>query len=95
MKRLLFALLVLMPACPGCPPAGPASTDVGVVQPHTWTCDDVCKNLQVLGCPAGQPTPNGVPCTAVCQNVQTSGILKWDLSCRAQAASCDAVDRCQ
>lgn len=58
------------------------------------TCADACARLQQLGCPAGQPTPRGAPCVEVCENVQQSGVISWDLSCIARAVTCGATDRC-
>lgn len=86
MKRL--ALLVLLAT--GCPPPKPP-----VPPPGAATCADVCHHLAELGCPAAKPTPKGTPCTEVCANIQSSGVITWNLDCRASAPSCDAADRCE
>jgi hypothetical protein len=63
-------------------------------RPATPTCADVCKRLFDLGCPAAKPTPQGATCVDVCLNVQNSGVVSWDLKCRARATSCAIFDRC-
>jgi len=86
MKRLGLILFLLT----GCPqPPRP------VPPPGAATCADVCKRYEALGCPAGKPTPKGAPCVAVCENVQTSGVLKFNLECRVRAASCADADHCE
>lgn len=87
MKRLLLIALLLTTCLPQKPPPV-------VVPPGAATCADVCHNLTTLGCPAARPTAKGVPCETVCANVQDSGVITWDLACRAHAATCAAVDRC-
>lgn len=59
------------------------------------TCAGWCDRAVELGCPAGKPTPNGSPCVAVCENVQRSGVVSWNLSCRVAATSCAAADACE
>lgn len=59
------------------------------------TCAVACARLRELECPDAEATPNGASCEAVCENVQGSGIVAWDLSCRARATSCAAVDSCE
>ena len=84
MKRLLL-LLALVAGCPIPPPVPP---------PGSATCGDVCKRLAELECPAAKPTPNGVSCTAVCENVQASNLIRWNLDCMAAALTCETADRC-
>ncbi|MES1205009.1 MAG: hypothetical protein ABUS79_03650 [Pseudomonadota bacterium] len=77
------------PLPPPAPPAPDADTDGGPA-----TCASACARLQVLGCPAGAPTPKGAPCVEVCENVQSSGIVSWDLDCIARGVTCGSTDRC-
>jgi len=101
-KVKLMAGAVVMAAClaialsgcpkpipPPAPPAPDADTDAGAA-----TCAAACARLQQLGCAAGKPTPKGAPCTEVCENVTSSGLLTWDLDCIARAVSCGATDLC-
>jgi len=71
---------------PAMPDAAAPSGDV--------TCADVCAKYRALGCPEGNPTEEGDACEAVCENVQASGIVKLDLDCRANIASCAEIDEC-
>jgi hypothetical protein len=82
MRRLLFPILFafVLPACP--------ATQSG-------SCASVCANMARLGCPSARPTAKGAPCVEVCDNLQNSGIVKWDLACRARAESCEAADACE
>lgn len=89
MKLGAFLLVVLLVACAQVPivPVEPT--------PPTATCSDVCARGAELGCEFARPTDGGVGCVDVCENVQRSGIIEWDLACRASAPSCDAVDLCE
>jgi hypothetical protein len=93
MRHHLHAVaLVLMAAC-SChriPTASPSA----VMAPEAG-CAAACDHLRALHCPAAVPTPEGATCEDVCVTVQRSGILTWDLECRARAASCDAIDACE
>ncbi len=57
-------------------------------------CAAMCVRLRSLHCPAGDPTPKGVPCEAVCQNTESSGYVSENPRCQAMAPSCDAADAC-
>jgi hypothetical protein len=83
-RYLVFALFLL-----GCPPPKPVPPETQV------TCAEVCQHWEKLGCEEAEPTPNGGTCEDVCLNVQESGIISWDLDCRAEIASCDQVDSCE
>ena len=87
MKRILFACLLALASCNPRPVPDPP------IPPAT--CADVCQHMAALNCAAATPTPRGAPCAAVCENVQNSGNMTWNLNCRAKAATCDAVDACQ
>jgi len=72
----------------------------GAVQPtpivvENATCEQVCKHMTALDCPSAQPTPNGASCVEVCENVQSSGMIEWNLDCRAAAATCESADECE
>jgi hypothetical protein len=92
MLAIAAAIPLLVAAC-AC-----ASTPAPHPEPDTsarGSCSAVCANELRLGCPAAKPTPDGATCVAVCTNVQASGIIRWDLACRARATSCDAADACE
>jgi hypothetical protein len=84
-----FAIVFLSCTKPLPPPAPPTDVDAGAA-----TCQTACARLQQLGCPAGEPTPKGVPCLEVCLRVQESGLIDWNLDCVARALTCGATDRC-
>ena len=78
MKRLLFIPL-LLGTFTGCPK-----------DPQDATCVDVCTHAAILECVSAKPTAKGATCVEVCENLQNSGLPKWNLPCRAAAASCAA-----
>ena len=84
--KMLFALCALSLACATTPPPTPPPAPGP-------TCADLCAHYVALNCPAGQPTPTGIPCQTICENVQ-DGPQKMDLVCRVAATTCDAADAC-
>lgn len=94
-RLALLALVALAglacprPLPPPVPP-GPDQPDAAVA-----TCADVCRHAFALDCSWYRPTPGGASCTAVCVNIQTSGVVSWDLSCRVQAETCAAIELCE
>jgi len=74
------------------PVASPPVFDAGV-----GTCGTACARRKQLGCYPFSVNPsgvvNGVDCITVCANVQ--GAVKWDLTCRTNAATCAAADACE
>jgi hypothetical protein len=60
-----------------------------------FDCASACARLRELGCPEAENTAGGATCEQVCDNVQSSGIVSWDLACRSRAPSCPAVDLCE
>ena len=105
MKRLL-ALVVLAllgtgsGKCSPNPPtpivdAAPAPTPVvdAAPAPTAPSCATACARAAVLGCNYAAPSPDGVTCTAVCQNAQQ--FVPWDLTCRTNITSCAAVLNCK
>jgi hypothetical protein len=96
---LLVSVFCLL-AVPGCPRPITGPQPIPVSGPDaagrgSATCLDVCANAGKLGCPAAQPTPNGTSCEEVCVNVMQSGIVTFDLACRAEASDCAAFERCE
>jgi predicted small lipoprotein YifL len=101
---VLFAFVVLL-SLVGCPPkppvpvpptpidAPPDADDTGGRAPAT--CYDVCKRQAALGCIGAKPTAHGATCMEVCNAVQSSGVVTWNLGCRANAPSCAAADLCE
>ncbi len=57
-------------------------------------CAAMCENLRKLHCVAGDPTPKGAPCEAVCQNTESSGYASENPRCQAKASSCETADAC-
>lgn len=84
MKRFLlpFVLSFFFTGCP-------------TPQPSSATCATVCANMVKLSCPSAKPTAKGATCEQVCNNVQNSGAIKWDLTCRSKALTCAAADLCE
>lgn len=89
LKRWLPVWALLVCACPPKPPPVPPAP------PGPSDCRAVCAHEADLGCEAAKPTAGGASCEAICENVQRSSIIHWDLDCRARAASCAAIDRCE
>lgn len=85
----LFCLIAaLLSACK--PPEHPVAPPLGPV-----SCEGVCERARALKCSWGNPTAAGAQCSTVCQNIQESGFIAWNLNCRAHADSCDAMDVCE
>ena len=85
--RALGLLVALLAACGPLP--GP------VDPPAVPTCETACDRAAELGCAHARPTAAGASCVEVCESVQASGFLRWDLRCRSVAASCTAIDACE
>lgn len=85
------------PACT--PPATPTfdagdSSDADVLAKKAATCTDYCANATKLNCEESKPTPAGASCIDVCNNFTAQGIAHWNMTCRATATSCQAIDAC-
>lgn len=89
--RLALLLLVLA----GCPRPVPPPVPPGPADAAAASCASMCARLADLGCPAAKPTPEGASCEKVCQNVQDSGLILWNLECRTRAPTCAAIDECE
>ena len=57
-------------------------------------CERACRRLEKLGCPEAMPTPSGVTCVAVCENVEDSGVVSLDPECVARIRSCTDIESC-
>lgn len=81
----------------GCDPAAlqpPVNHNGPLPTGNEADCSAMCSHLRDLHCPAGDPTPKGAPCEAVCLNTETSGYASENPRCQAKAPSCDAADAC-
>lgn len=103
MTRALSLLVVAGGlAIAACPPPGPRppvpapvpTVDAGGGGPSAATCETVCAHWRELSCKEGGPTPGGITCERVCENVQSSGVIEWDLRCMVAVASCEAIEQC-
>lgn len=91
-----LVLLGAVAACVVPPPVEPAPAPPAPTTAPTATCGDVCTRARSLGCPGGSASPRGEgTCEDICENIQASGIIAWDLACRAAAPSCEAQDACE
>jgi hypothetical protein len=94
MRTFIVAALFITAGCHPMPPPDPVPPGPPPTPVIGASCAEYCAHAADLECPAAQPTPGGASCEAVCLNVQGSGVLLWDLECRAAAPSCEAIDRC-
>ncbi len=94
----LLAFIVSLPlsvAVAGCWSPGPPPQPPKPEPVEGATCASACDRFRELGCPEGEDTAGGGTCEEVCQNVQDSGIIEWDLECRTGVDACDQVDSCE
>ena len=100
MKYLFLIIVASVLASSGCPaPANqpPSTTPWAPSWPAAdpRDCPDLCAHYRTLKCPAGDPTPGGTPCEAVCSNAIASGMSNPNIACRVVATSCAATDKCE
>ena len=101
LSGVLSAMLIGTSACPPPLPPGPPQPSSGGSTANDGgaggqaTCANVCDHWDELGCEEGADTPSGQPCEAVCENIQGSGIVEWNLGCRARIARCVDIDGCE
>lgn len=92
---LVFASIVEGVASCGGTPQIPDPKPVPDLPPfEDPTCEDACRKLQSLECQAGEETEDGSSCEEVCENLQESGIVSWDLQCMTEIENCDQVANC-
>lgn len=83
----VLGVSLLLIACPRpLPPAPPPVADP--------TCETACSNLARLKCESAKATAEGASCTEICTNVQTSGVVHWNLSCLSDARDCKVAADC-
>lgn len=91
MTTVIVAVLTSCTPRPPVPPQPiPPNSDSGT----EITCADVCRHLSGMMCPSAEPTKNGATCVEVCENVQSSGTMTFDMKCLITAPSCKAADEC-
>jgi hypothetical protein len=97
MNKIIVTIAICFFACGPYPPPEPTPgpEPEPIPDPISATCTEVCVRGDFLNCKWAQPTPGGASCVEVCENVQTSGIVQWDLGCRAAARSCAEVEACE
>ncbi len=101
MKLQLLFLTALLAGCPTLGPVPPTPPDAGedpdpeVDAATPATCANWCARATKLKCQSAKTTPNGTPCITVCDNLQRSGVVTWNLHCRIAARSCAAADACE
>ena len=90
--RACLLFLLATAACSSPPKPRPP---IVVVDASAPSCASVCDHWRSLGCDESEDTPKGATCEDVCENVQNSGIINWNLGCRASVDSCDIIDSCE
>ena len=95
-RRLLIQALLFATGCSAYSSIAPPPVNHNGPLPtgSDADCSAMCINLRKLHCPAGDPTPKGAPCEAVCQNTESSGYASENPRCQAKASSCEAADAC-
>jgi len=84
-------IALALTACPGPEPVRPHPPDPA---PAPEACDAACDKWRQLGCPEGQPTPNGASCEDVCRNAEESGATVLNPACVLSAPTCEDARRC-
>jgi len=90
MRSPVIALLALLSACLASPPDPPAPP----LPPPVAGCTRACDRLRELGCPAGEPTPDGVPCENVCAELESLIDGGYQTGCVSSAPDCSQADDC-
>jgi hypothetical protein len=97
MMAVSFVMVAVACVLYGCPtPTPPPPKPIPrPVDAGPATCADVCAHWAELDCDEAKDTPGGGTCEDVCIKVQTSGIVEWDLECRATVGACTLIDSCE
>jgi hypothetical protein len=66
---------------------------IAIEPEDTHNCAAACTKLQELGCPEGDPLPDGTTCTKFCEDTQQSG-HPLNPTCVMGMSSCDELPGC-
>lgn len=92
----IFFVLLMINSCTLPPLPEPVEPEPIEPLPDTnVTCEGVCIRAEALGCKWSVPTPHGTTCKMMCEQIQNSGIILWDLECRSTAKTCREMDACE
>lgn len=81
--------------CPSPAPAPTAEADAGPMDAASRTpCQRACGHYRYLKCDEGKPTADGATCETVCENMQASKLVAYDLTCGAKVKSCPEIGTC-
>lgn len=94
-RDMLWIVSLSLALLAGCPPQPPTPPPQPELDAGDGTCDSACAKLRELGCAEAKPTAEGNTCEQVCLNVQSSGVVSWNLGCRSKIASCAQIDSCE
>ncbi len=101
MKAIVIVWALALLGCPKDPVTPVPDEDGGTIiidaadATVPATCAAWCDHAAKLSCAAAKKTPDGSPCTTVCDNIQKSGVIKWNLACRVKAKTCALADACE
>lgn len=73
--------VVVTPPAPAPAPAAPS-------------CFTACAQFRLKGCKEGTPTNDGATCEEVCETMQSSGFIVYDLSCASKIQLCSDISKC-
>lgn len=99
MKKALFVVLMFVSCVAIAPSPAHHLPDTGFAAAGgapdvTSPCARACAALARMGCAEAQPTTNGAPCAAVCENAEQSGVVSFNPECVASAESCSIAAHC-
>jgi hypothetical protein len=88
MKFVWILLVLSMSGCAHC------ERGVTPDPEDSQLCPEACAHLQELGCPEGDPLPDGTTCSSWCVYTQEQG--HWlNLPCILSIESCDELEECE
>jgi len=82
------------PAPEPVPTPEPTPVPVVVVPTAPASCDTACARFRIKDCPEGKPTNDGASCETVCTNMQSVGMIVYDLECASKINDCSEISRC-